>query len=140
MIRVLVNFWNKSMPLRFLVVGGWNFAFGYLAFAALYWYFHDMLPEWCIVLFSSILGITNSFIFHRWITYHSQGVWWVEYLRFYVVYGGQLVLNMVLITVFVTYLNFNAYIFQFVLNVILTVLSYWAHRFYSFRPSVGEQG
>lgn len=30
-----VLLWNQIMPLRFLLVGGWNFVFGYAVFAAL---------------------------------------------------------------------------------------------------------
>lgn len=125
--------WARLMPLRFLVVGGWNFVFGYLAFAGCYWLMNGTLPDWTIVLISSVLGITNSFVFHRWLTYCSRGSWWREYLRFYVVYGGQVLLTMLLIHVFVTTLEFNAYVVSLIINVVLTVLSYWAHKAYSFK-------
>lgn len=121
------------MPLRFLIVGGWNFVFGYLAFAGLYWLLNGRIPDAVIVVLSSILGITNSFIFHRWLTYRSHGNWLVEYLRFYVVYGGQMLLTIAFIHIFVTTLKYNAYVVSFLINVGLTLASYWAHKSFSFR-------
>lgn len=124
--------WDNSQPLRFLVVGGWNFAFGYGVFAGLYWTLNDIWPDWLISSVATILGITMSFITHRCITYRSCGCWWQEYLRFYVVYGGQSLLNVALIWFLVTKAGLNAYAMQLAISVILTAVSYWAHKHYSF--------
>ena len=125
--------WNNSRPLRFLVVGVWNFVFGYGVFAGLYWMFQGIWYDWFIATVAAVLGITMSFITHRLITYRSHGCWWREYLRFYVVYGGQSLLSVFLIWLFVTQLGLNAYIVGFAINVSLTVASYWAHKSYSFK-------
>ena len=127
------TFWRNSMPIRFLVVGAWNFIFGYFVFAALYWIFSGRWADWLIVTIANVIGITNAFVFHRWITYRSHGAWWREYHRFYVVYGAQAVLNVALIYLFVTRLRLNGYAVQFVVAVVLTLLSYWLHKCYSFR-------
>lgn len=124
--------WNASAPLRFLVVGGWNFAFGYAAFAVPYRALAGRWPDWLIAALAAVAGITMSFVTHRFVTYRSHGVWWREYLRFYVVYGGQSLLNIALIWLFVTRLGKNAYIVQLVITLALTVGSYWAHKLFSF--------
>jgi putative flippase GtrA len=128
--------WDNQRALRFLIVGCWNFTFGYLAFALLFWLFKESVHEIVIVLVSSILGITNSFIFHRWFTYHSKGNVWKEYFRFYIVYGVQMVLNIFCMMVFVSWLNYNAYIVQFLITVFLTILSYWGHTVFSFKHCI----
>lgn len=125
--------WNASPALRFLVVGGWNFAFGYAAFAVPYWMFAGRCPDWLIAAFAAVAGITMSFVTHRFFTYRSHGVWWREYLKFYVVYGVQSLLNVVLIWMLVTKLGFNAYVIQLVVALALTFGSYWAHKKFSFR-------
>ena len=89
----LFQLWNNSAPLRYLIVGGWNFVFGYGIFALLYWAFNGRWTDWFIATVATILGITMSYLTHRFITYRSHGCWWKEYLRFYVVYGGQSLLN-----------------------------------------------
>lgn len=132
--------WSESQPLRFLIVGAWNFVFGYFAFAGLYWAMNGRWPDWLISTIAAILGITMSYLTHRFITYRSHGCWWREYLRFYVVYGGQSILNVFLIWILVTQLELNAYIVQLSISVALTVVSYWAHKYYSFkRPNHDEE-
>ena len=128
-----ISLWNRYPSLRFLVVGVWNFAFGYGVFAGLYWSLQGTWHDWAITFVAAILGITMSFLTHRIITYRSHGCWWREYVRFYVVYGGQSLLNIFLIWLLVTRMGCNAYIIQFLILSVLTIASYWAHKLYSFR-------
>ena len=125
--------WDASAPLRFLVVGGWNFAFGYAAFAVPYWVLAGRWPDWLIATLAAVAGISMSFVTHRYITYRSHGVWWREYLKFYIVYGGQSLVNIALIWLFVTRLGKNAYLVQLAITLALTIGSYWAHKLFSFR-------
>ena len=131
--NITFRFWQISTPLRFLVVGGFNFVFGYLVFAALYWQFSGRWINSVIVTVATVIGITESYVAHRLFTYRAYGTWWRGYLRFYVVYGAQYVVNLLMIWIFVTCLAFNAYVVQFITTVLLTVVSYWAHKNYSFR-------
>ena len=125
--------WSNSQPLRFLIVGAWNFVFGYAVFAGLYWALNGIWPDWLICTVAAILGITMSFITHRFITYRSSGCWWREYLRFYIVYGGQSLLNILLIWLLVTLFKMDAYIVQLTISIALTLATYWAHKHYSFK-------
>ena len=128
----LISLWKRFQWLRFLIVGGWNFAFGYGVFAGLYWLLAGVWTDWLISSLAAVLGITMSFITHRFLTYRSHGVWWREYLRFYVVYGAQTLLNIALIVLFVTHLGFNAYLVQLLITLLMTFASFWAHKYYSF--------
>ena len=107
-LKTLIK-WSNSQPLRFLVVGAWNFVFGYFAFAGLYWAMNGRWPDWLISTIAAILGITMSYLTHRFITYRSHGCWWREYLRFYVVYGGESILYIFLILVLFTPLQIKPY-------------------------------
>ena len=127
--------WSTSQPLRFLVVGAWNFVFGYAVFAGLYWALNGTWPDWLISSVAVVLGITMSFVTHRFITYRSHGCWWLEYLRFYVVYGGQSILNVILIWLLVTRLKLNAYVVQLAISIVLTLATYWAHKHYAFKET-----
>ncbi len=127
------SWWRRETPIRFMIVGAWNFAFGYGVFAGLYWALQGTWHDWSITFLAAILGITMSFLTHRIITYRSHGCWWREYVRFYVVYGGQSLLNIFLIWLLVTRMGYNAYIIQFLILSVLTIASYWAHKLYSFR-------
>lgn len=131
--RYIVWLWRSSRPFRFLVVGVWNFLFGYFCFAGFYWWLNGRLPDWLIVCIASVVGITNAFIFHRWVTYRSRGNVFAEYAKFYIVYGVQTLLNLALFALFVTRWGLNAYFCQLVIALALTFVSYWGHKSFSFR-------
>ena len=126
----------QSTPLRFLAVGAFNFAFGYGIFALFWFLFGGEWLDWVIVIVTTVIGITESFLTHRFITYRATGCWWREYLRFYVVYGLQTLVNLAVIRVCVTILGWNAYAVQLITLVALTIASYWAHKLYSFNERI----
>ena len=129
----LRGLWNRFCLLRFIVVGFWNSFFSYVVFAVLYYAFGGGWHDIVVQVVAGVIGITNAYILHRIITYRSHGVWWQEYLRFYVVYGGQLLVQMAFFLLLTTCLGLNGYIVQLVMMIALTVLSYWTHKVYSFR-------
>jgi putative flippase GtrA len=131
------SLWRRALPFRFLIVGGWNFCFSYCFFAATYRLMHPMAHDAVIMAICSIVGITNSFIFHRWLTYRSKGPLLREYVRFYIVYGVQTGLNFMLFLLFVKWLDANPYLTQAMLTIVLTVVSYWGHKHVSFSTGAG---
>ena len=129
----LVSIWNKNRILRFVVVGGWNTLVAYGAFALLYYLFGGGWGDVVVQIVSAFIGITHAYVMHRFLTYRSNGVWWCEYLRFYVVYGSQTLLQACMFFVLSTWLGCNGYVTQLTLAGILTLATYWAHGHYSFR-------
>ena len=128
----VLSLWHRVLPFRFLIVGGWNFGFSYLFFAALYWMAHERLNDAIIMAVCSVVGITNAFVCHRFFTYRSTGPILREYVRFYAVYGVQIGLNFALFLAFVHVFATNPYWTQAILTVVLTLVSYWGHKHVSF--------
>ena len=124
--------WGRFCALRFAVVGVWNTLVGYFVFALLYRCFGGGWGDVFVQIASAIIGITNAYICHRMLTYRSHGIWWREYLRFYVVYGTQALLQAGCFFILSTWLTLNAYVVQLVLTLVFTIISYWAHKAYSF--------
>ena len=86
-----------------------------------------------VQVLSCVIGITHAYILHRFVTYRSTGVWWQEYIKFYIVYGSQTLFAAVVFFLFSTFLGYNAYIVQLTVTIVMTVISYWAHKNFSFR-------
>jgi len=128
--------WDEFCALRFLIVGVWNTLFSYIVFAVLYHFFGGGWRDVPVQVISAVVGITNAYVCHRVVTFRSQGSWWQEYIRFYVVYGLQALLQMFAFFIFSTWLKYNGYIVQFVLTIVFSLASYWAHKTYSFRRVV----
>ena len=129
----VVQIWYNIKPLRFMLAGAWNFLFGYSVFAGLYWFLNGLVYDWLIITIASVLGITMSYITHKFFTFRSSGCWWHEYLRFNIVYGIQSLFNILLIWIFVTQMRLNAYIIQLMILTMFTLASYWAHKNFSFK-------
>ena len=128
-----VRLWKYALPFRFLIIGGWNFLFSYVFFAGLFWFLRETVNEFIIISISTVVGITHSFICHRFFTYRSKGSWVKEYFRFYVVYSGQMTLNILLFGLLVRYMQFNPYITQACISITLIIFSYYGHKYFSFK-------
>ena len=121
--------------MRFVGIGIWNTVFSYVVFAMMYHLFGGGWRDIIVQIVAGIIGITNAFVLHKVFTYRSHGVWWREYLRFYVVYGTQVLFQTVLFLIFATKVGWNGYAVQFVVTICCTILSYWAHNRYSFQQA-----
>ena len=118
---------------RFLVTGVWNTAFGAIVYIVLY----EGLKQWVnylvLLIPGNILAITNAYICYKLFVFKTRGNIIREYLRFYVVYGGAMLLGFVLMFVLVDGLKLNPVAAQVLCVPISIVFSYCSHRNYSFR-------
>ena len=119
--------------IKFLVTGAWNTAFGVLVYIVLY----EGLKQWVnylvLLIPGNILAITNAYICYKLFVFKTRGNILREYLRFYVVYGGAMLLGFVLMFVLVDGLKLNPVAAQVLCVPISIVFSYCSHRNYSFR-------
>jgi putative flippase GtrA len=91
----------------------------------------------------NILAITNAYICYKLFVFRTKGNILKEYLRFYVVYGGTMVLGFILMFCFVDGLKLNPIVAQCLGVPITIMVSFFSHRGYSFRRrsgSVDSQG
>ena len=126
---------------RFLVTGVWNTVFGVLVYIILY----EGLKQWVnylvLLIPGNILAITNAYICYKLFVFKTRGNIIREYLRFYVVYGGAMLLGFVLMFVLVDGLKLNPVAAQILCVPISIIFSYCSHRNYSFRkPEEKVQG
>ena len=116
----------------FLLVGGWNTLFGYVVFLALYYLFADKIHYLIIFIVSNILSITNAYIGYKLFVFKTKGNYLQEYLRFYVVYGGAILLNLILLPITVEYFRFSPPIAQGGLMFLNVAFSFVGHKRFSF--------
>jgi putative flippase GtrA len=118
---------------NYLLVGGWNTIFGYLTFVALYYLLHQSIHYLILLIISNILSITNAYVGYKIFVFRTKGNYLKEYLRFYVVYGLALLLNLALLPLVVELLKINPVIAQAIIMFINVVFSYLGHKNFSFR-------
>jgi len=124
-------------PLRFLVVGGWNTVTSYLVFALLYYLFSPYAHYLVILAAATVVNITNAFLCYKFIVFRTRGNYLREYLRFYTVYAVPIGLGLFLMTLAIEVLKMNPYLAQALITLGMTVVSYFGHKHFSFRPTAG---
>lgn len=123
----------KSEKFRFLLVGIVNTLVCYLIFAIMnllgFGRILEILPILSGYFFSSLM----AFYLYKRHVFKSRGKLLEEYFKFIVVYLPSIFLNILLLPMIVRETNINAYVAQGVLLVVLTVLSYVGHKFFTFK-------
>jgi len=122
-------------PAKYLVVGGWNTLFGMAAYAALYRWFGMHVHYLALLIPANVLAITNAFVCYKLLVFRTRGHWLREYFRCYVVYGSTMLLGAVLMVAFVEGLKLSPVLANCLCIPVTTVVSYLAHRTYSFGGS-----
>lgn len=122
----------NAKNIRYIAASIVNTVFGY--FAVIFWHYllaprFNMLT---IGLAASICGITFSFFTLRLAVFKSQGVWWKEYLRCYIVYGAVTVLNIFGLWLLVDILGLSVWLAPFIITPICFVASYVSHTKFTF--------
>lgn len=120
---------------RFVVVGGFNTAFGYGLFIAL-----ELLggarANYFVSLYGAfLLSTTTAFILHRRFTYRRTGTGsiWLDFVRFQGVYLVSLAINSAALPLLVEKLHFTPIAAQGVVVLVTTATSYFGHKYFSFR-------
>jgi putative flippase GtrA len=117
----------------YLITGGWNTVFGYGSFALLYYFLSGHVNSLVILTISYVISITNSYIGYKLFVFRTKGGIIREYLRFYVVYGGSFIVNIVLLPVLVDRYKFNAYLSQAGIVMATILGSYLMHKKFTFK-------
>lgn len=75
--------------LRYLLVGGWNTAFGYFLYASFTWILSRRVPHGYIyaAILSNVIAISVAFLGYKWFVFRTRGHYLREWLRCFAVYG-----------------------------------------------------
>lgn len=117
----------------YLVVGGWNTVFGYAIWALLYFLLRHQLHYLIILVLSWPIAVANAYICYRTIVFRSNSTVWRELPRFSLVYIVTLAAALIVLPILVRTLPFNLYVIQALYTAVSVVLSYLAHKYFSFR-------
>jgi putative flippase GtrA len=126
---------RRREQILFLIVGGWNTAFGYGVFALLYWLLQASVPATAILLLSYAVALINNFLCYKYIVFRTRGGHGGEILRFMVVYVPILLANLIVLPLALRTLPLNAYVIQGIYTVVVVVLSYLGLKLFTFRRS-----
>jgi len=118
--------------IRYLAVGVWNTLFGVGIFTILSLLLNERYYL-LLSLFCNIIAITNAFLCYRYIVFRSQGSFWREYFRCYIVYGAGSLTGMAILALLVEACGFPPVTGNLISTAVVVSGSYLGHRFFSFR-------
>lgn len=124
---------SRDQKIRFLFVGGYNTAFGYLTFVLLYWLAGEWFHYVVIAITAHFLAVTNSFLTQRHFVFRSTGPWKQEFIRFQIAYLTTLPIGIGLLALFHDVANMPILLAQAVSLVVIVVISYIASSRFTFR-------
>jgi putative flippase GtrA len=128
--------------IRYLLVGGWNTAFGYGVFAVLNYLLTGTIPYAYMVanLLANVISITIAYFGYKFFVFKTKGNYLREYLRTYLVYGATCLASLAMLPVAVVLVRLVIanrvlvpYIAQAIILPIVVASSYFGHKKFSFR-------
>jgi putative flippase GtrA len=129
-----MRFLRKRRQLTlYLAVGVWNTAFGYGEWALLQFAFGGLLHYLVILVAAWPIAVLNAYLCYRNLVFHSKGRMRDELPRFSVVYLATLLGSLVALPFLLGALPLSIYVIQAGYTITVVILSFLAHRFFSFK-------
>ncbi|MGW6729168.1 GtrA family protein [Nocardia sp. NPDC055029] len=122
----------KRQELAFAIVGGFNTLLGMALVVFWLGVFGDGRPGLAVVAAYAVSTV-GAFVLHRTLVFRVRGHLLRDFVAFCGVNVGGLVLNVVLVEVAVTGLDFPAAPASVIVMGLVAVLSFFGHRYISFR-------
>jgi putative flippase GtrA len=131
-MKWLRRIWGSEKQ-RFLAVGVWNTAFGYLAFVATHLLFGHLWHPTVTVIVAYCVALPQSFLTQRFLVFQKvQGDWRRQFLRFLASNSAIFVANLILLPLFLAFTHTSPLLGQALFILASTIASYLAHKHYSF--------
>ncbi len=126
--------------LAFLLVGGFNTAFGFLAFVGFDRLYAALAPQWGGVVHNTVtlacahlVSVVVAFVLYRTLVFRVTGQVWRDLLRFESVYLVSLGVNWVLLNLLTVVLGLPAILAHALVISVIAVVSFFGHKHFSFR-------
>lgn len=118
--------------IRYLLVGGINTIVGYSIGIAIYKALASNLGIIWVGILSNIISITVSFLTYKIFVFRTQGMWVLEYVKSYLIYGGTAVISIFFLWFFVEKMNISIWLSQALVIVVTVIISYLGHSRFTF--------
>jgi putative flippase GtrA len=123
---------------KFICVGLLNTVIGYGAFFILL----SSLNYLVALVVAHFIGVTNSYLWNKYWTFQVKNFRPAELVKFNIVYLLALGANMLMLYIAVELLAIDPRLGQLIVLPLVTLLSYFGHKYWSFhgvKPSIGRE-
>lgn len=124
---------SLAEKLRFLAVGALNTGLGFGLFALLQFLIGEQIGEVFVLLLAHLGASSVAFVLHRRVTFRVSGSILKDYLRFQTVFVVPIGINLIVLPILTRVLGVNVYLAQALITVVSVTISYFGHKYFSFR-------
>lgn len=128
-------FFRIPEKIRFLLIGGANTVIGFFVFSALYMLFQEHIHYLLILILSNFIAVIFAFLMLKFLVFQTKKNYLKEFVRCYITYLGMLILNMILLYLCSDILIMPVIFSQFLITLLLVVISYLSHKHFSFKTT-----
>ncbi len=127
---------------RYLLVGGFNSAFGYGLFALFNWLFSGWgaYSYMYAAVISNFLAISAAFLGYKWFVFRTKGNYLREWIRCFGVYGTSALIGLAGLPILVTILRphlqrpeLASYLAAAIMMAVTAASSFVGHKYFSFK-------
>jgi len=122
----------SNQKIRYLMTGGYNTLVGYLLFVLIFYYFSSTLNHYLLLGTCHLIGTIHNFFSYRTFVFKIKSSSLLNYLKFNLVYLFTFSINIILFTLLTKVMNWNLYLAQALILIIIATVGYFLNKYYSF--------
>jgi len=133
---------------RYLLVGGFNTAFGYGLFALLNWSLTGLgsYSYMYAAFLSNLIAISVAFLGYKWFVFRTRGNYLIEWIRCLGVYGSSMLISLAGLAILVPILRRDlhrpqvaSYLAAAIMAIVTVIFSFLGHKNISFRQKLAGE-
>ena len=135
-VRASIAWWQRDARLRFFVIGGWNTAFGYACYVALYALAGRRIDYLVIGVLAHVVAMLNAFTLHRVFVFRSRGPLLADFVRFNLSQVLVFAFGLAGLWCLVSLMRIEPVVAQALVTLAAVALSFLMHRHFTFRDAL----
>lgn len=129
----------RAEQVRYVVIGGWNTAFGLATFTVLFRIFGGRVGYGWILLAAQVIATVQAHFAQRRLVWRSRGAYVPELARFSVVYAVSYFVNLAALVFLVEVVGWPVLPSQFAVTLLIVVMTFLINRGWTFRNRHAQQ-
>lgn len=122
----------SNQKIRYLLTGLYNTFFGYLCFVIIFYNFSSTVSHPLLLGICHLIGTVNNFFSYKTFVFKTKNSSVRNYLKFNLVYIFTFIINLSMFTILTKVMNWNLYLSQALIIIIIAVIGYILNKYYSF--------
>ena len=121
-----------NQKVKYLIIGTYNTLVGYLFFVLIFYYFSSTVNHYLLLGACHLTGTIHNFFSYRTFVFKIKSSSLLNYLKFNLVYLFTFSLNIIMFTLLTKVMNWNLYLAQALIVLIIASVGYFLNKYYSF--------